>query len=115
MINQFTQFMKNCWKQVSVVVGVIAIVTSILAFDARYAKSADIDRLEGKIVSTLQEFKKSLELQRNIDRLTSITDQLMKIKFLLKQYPKDKELKEDYENLKIERDKLQLKVEKGTQ
>lgn len=105
---------KSSWKQVAGIVGVLAIITSILTFDARYAKSGDITKLETNVVNTIQEVKKSFELQQNITRLDSITDQMMKTKLLIKQYPKDAELQEDYESLKLEKQRLQRKVESGS-
>jgi hypothetical protein len=39
-------------------------------------------------------------------------DQLMKLKILIKTYPKDKELKNDFNELKEKRDKIKDELEK---
>lgn len=124
--NKIKTLFKDYWKGVTTIVGIIGVMTALVAFDARYAKSNEIIQLDNKktieikqvesnTVNTLKEFKKSLEMHRDIDRLNALNDRLMQLKLLMKTYPKDQELKEDYENIKAKRDKLQEELEKKTQ
>lgn len=124
--NKIKTIVKDYWKVVTTIVGVISIMTALVAFDTRYAKSNEIVQLDQKktieikqvesnTVNTLKDFRKSLEMHRDIDRLNALNDRLMQLKLLMKTYPKDQELKEDYENIKDKRDKLQEELEKKTQ
>ena len=109
------EYIKRCWKQVATTVGVLAIITSILTFDARYAKTDDIKNVETKVAATIDQLQKNLQLQQDITRLNNVTDQMIKTRGLVKQYPKDKDFKEDYEILKSQRTKIQEKIDKGVQ
>lgn len=106
-------FIIASWKQITGIVGVLSIITSILVFDARYAKTAEVKALETNVVNTIQEVKKSIQLQQDVTRLDTVTDQMMKTKLLIKSYPRDKELQEDFDNLKKEKQRLQRRVETG--
>lgn len=104
-------FLKNIWKGVVSVIGILAVVTALVTFDARYAKPADIKMLKVEVAATLEEVKKSFQLDRDIQRMNNVTDRLMDTRQRLLQYPKDKGLKEDIENLTIEKKRLQNKLE----
>jgi hypothetical protein len=129
------EYLKQCWKQVAGAVGVLAIITGIITLEARYAKTAEIEKISSKIETTataqdnkfnskitkvesdvsntIKEVTKSLQLQQDVFRLNFVSDQMMKTKSMMKTYPKDQELKEDYENLKLERAKIQMRIDKG--
>jgi len=119
-MNKFIDWIKNCWKQVSMVVGMLAIIMGILTFDARYAKTQEVSKefkqTEIKVADAIKEVKKSIELQQDISRLNTINDQLMQTKILLRKHPKDQDLIDDWEVLKSEKIKIQQKMkeqEKG--
>ena len=89
--NKIKTIFKSYWKIVTTIVGVIGIMSALVAFDSRYAKSNEIVQLDNKktleikqvesnTVNTLKEFKKSLELHRDIDRLTALNDRLIQLK-----------------------------------
>jgi hypothetical protein len=106
------EYIKTCWKQLSIVVGVLAIITSLFAWDARYAKTAQIEKIDIKVEDTAQRVK-AIDVKQNVMRLNSITEQLVKYRILIKTYPNDKELKEDYEVLKQEKVKVQKDLDKS--
>lgn len=101
---------KRCWKGVITVVGILGVITALVSFDSRYASSAAIEKLDAKTTAAIQEVKESMELDRNLDRLERINDNLFKAKLQQRQYPKDTELKEDIESLKKEKNQLQQKI-----
>jgi hypothetical protein len=118
------EFLKLWKKGVIAALGVLAVIAAILAFDARYAKPEDVQKVEVitdakiKTVETntaksINEVTKTIQLQQNVIRLNAVNDQLIKTRGLIKTYPKDKELQEDYENLKEERTKIQQSIDKG--
>jgi hypothetical protein len=110
-------FIKKSWKGVTVITGIIAVIISLTAFDARYAKSIDTKErfqiVEQNVDIKVQKLMKTMDLQQNIFRLKSITDQLMQVKIQLRNHPTDQDLKEDYEKLKQEKEKIELEIERS--
>ena len=104
---------KSSGKLIATVVGALAIITGAFTWDARYAKSAETKQLSATISETAQKVK-SIELQQALDKLNSINEQMIKLRILMKTYPKDKEIKEDYETLKQNKSIVQDKIEKST-
>jgi len=117
MKNKILEIIKKSWKGVTVITGIIAAIISLTTFDARYAKSADtkeqFKKVEQNMDVKVQKMMKTMDLQQNIFRLKSVTDQLMQVKIQLRNYPNDKDLKEDYERLKIEKEKLEAEIQKS--
>jgi hypothetical protein len=107
------QLWDRSWKGVTTIVSIIAIVTALVAFDARYAKPADVKNVEQKVVQTLDQFKTSLQLRDDITRLDAVNNQLMQTKIQLRNHPNDQDLKDDYEALKQQKIKLQEKIDKS--
>lgn len=125
-MKKFMAYLKKEWKLVTTVIGVLSIMISLGTIDARYAKTAEVKELDQKktteikqvkteVAETITELKKNIQLQRDIMRLESVSDQIIKTKLLLKTYPKDKDLKEDYETLKQQKEKLQEKIDSSAQ
>jgi hypothetical protein len=127
MFKAFTRFLAGCWKGVLTVVGVIGTIVFINSFYSSLATSADLQKavqaveqkssaqvllLEKKTEAQIQQFQKSMELDRDLNRLNNVNDNLMRTKQQLRVRPKDKDLQEDYEALKEEKIKLQQKIEK---
>jgi hypothetical protein len=119
----FLDFISGCWKLIVTVVGAIAIVVTVISFSSQIATSADIKRMESQTAASIEQvekraegrqiqFKKSMDLDRDISRLYQIQDNITRQKQLIKQYPKDKELVEDYEQLKKEKAILQERIDK---
>lgn len=100
------KYLKTCWKQVATVVGVLAIITSIITFYATLAKTEDLKKLDVKVNATSQKVKEII-IQQNVLKLNSISEQMVKTRYLMKSYPKDKEIKEDYKTLQKEKEKAQ--------
>lgn len=107
-------YIKKCWKIVVTFCGVLGIMMGIFAFDSRYAKSQEIVVLEAKTASTIEEVKKTIQIQQDLMRLDNLNDQLLKTKLMIKTYPEDNELKEDYQNLQKEKINVKKKLEEET-
>jgi hypothetical protein len=103
-------FLSRCWKSVASIVGIVAIIGGILALPTYIVTPADMKSLETKVDGKIQEFKKSMELDRNINRLNQVNDTLMKAKIQQRQYPKDKDIYEDVELLKKDKAILEQKI-----
>ena len=95
----------------SIIVGT-SLVTGILAFDSRYATSKDVEKMEQKVVKTLEQFQTNMERKTLEQRYITLTDQMYQYKILIKKNPKDDELKEDYQKIEQERIEVKKKLEK---
>ena len=107
---------KNCYKSVLTIVGIITIMTALVAFYTNFATSAEVKQLredtKQDIAMMRTEFKKSMELDRNITRLNNTNENLLRTRLLLMTRPNDKDLLEDYEILKKDKEKLQKAIDK---
>ena len=118
---------RDGWKIILTLVGVIAAVTAINAFFSSIATSAELEKMELKLAqstivqiqqmekkteSQIMQFKKSMDLDRDLQRLNNINENLMRTKQQLRARPKDKDLKEDYETLKADKEIVQQRIEK---
>lgn len=109
-------WLRDSWKIAISIVGGLAILGTLIAFNARYATSDDLKqtvqsiRTENSIA--IQELRKSMELDRDIARLNMIMDNLVKAKLLQRQYPNDPEIKSEIDELKLEKEKIQKRIEK---
>jgi len=110
-MDKIIDYLKFCWKGVLTVVGVLAVITALTTFYSTLATSADLVKIKEETNSAIGQLKKSMDLDRNINRLNQINDSLMRAKILQKTYPNDRELKEDIETLKRDKMKLQQRIE----
>ncbi|MFA5394401.1 MAG: hypothetical protein WC346_00095 [Methanogenium sp.] len=104
-------WLKDSWKKTMSIAGAIGIMIALTSFYSNIATSADIEKVRKDTASTIEQLKKSIELDRDISRLNQINDSLMKAKILQRQYPKDKDIAEDIETLKSEKSKVQQRIE----
>jgi hypothetical protein len=113
-------WIKENAKCVGGVLGALLIVFSVfggvLTFDGRYEKvgaaKAEAQAVEQKVVKNLDEFQKNQKVINQEQRYQVLTDQMMTQKQLIKKYPNDPELKEDYVIIKEERDKVKEELNK---
>jgi hypothetical protein len=103
---------KSSGKLIATVVGALAIVTGAFTWDARYAKSAEQKQLSVAISETSDRVK-AMDVKQNVMRLNSISEQMVKMRMLIKTYPKDKEIKDDYKTLQQEKSKVQEDLDKS--
>ena len=106
------EYLQRCWKGIASIAGMIVIAGGIMTVPTYVATPADLEKVKADTKQTIQELRKSIELDRDITRLNQVTDSLMKAKIQQRQYPKDKDLKEDIETLKTDKEKLQKQIEK---
>ena len=123
MIAKIIEFIKNSYKGVLSVVGVLGVIAFLSAFPAHFATSADLEKLKSESAASVAatdvrlkqeilQLKKSMELDRDITRLNQVNDSLIKAKIQQRNYPKDNDIAEDVESLKADRVKLQERIEK---
>jgi len=93
------------------IITVLTLIGGILAFDDRYATSADLKKTEVQLVQTLEQFKQSQVIDRLEQRYINLTDQVMQYKLMIKKNPIDKELKEDLNKLEQDRAEVKKKLE----
>lgn len=109
-------WLKDSWKVAISIVGGLAILGTLITFNSRYATSEDLKQTAQSIRAensiAIQELRKSMELDRDIVRLNMIMDNLVKARLLQRQYPNDPDIKAEIEELKLERDKVQKRIEK---
>jgi hypothetical protein len=88
--------------------GMIAIAGGIMTIPTFVATPADLKQLKEELTT---EFKKSMELDRNIVRLNQINDSLIRARIQQRQYPKDKDIAEDVESLKADKAEIQKQID----
>jgi hypothetical protein len=102
-------WLKKYYKAVLLIMG--ALIT-FWTFTAHFASSEDLKKVETNTSAAIVEMKKSMELDRDLNRLNTVNDSLMKARIQQRTYPKDKDIKEDVESLKSEKEKIQQRIEK---
>jgi hypothetical protein len=95
-----------------VIILVLSLIGGVLTFDDRYATSKELVQLEQKVVKTLEEHRKADTVDRLEQRYDSLGDTIIKQKSQMRQYPNDRDLKEDYETTVKEREKVKEKLDK---
>jgi hypothetical protein len=114
---------------VATTLSILALIGAIITADSRYAKPEALAQQEKQTVQTLQQFKMDmdrdraqqaadrarLEQDRKRDMLQQrymfLTDQSLQLKTLHKKYPKDSEIKEEYEKATRERDDVKRQLD----
>lgn len=113
-MNAFIEWLKTSGAVVKTIAGAMAIMIGIFVWDARYAKTVqvanDLHAAEQKTVQTIQSLKNTIDLDQDLSRLKNNMDMLIKVKMLMRSYPNDSDLKEDYTNLMKEKELLQEKI-----
>jgi len=114
MFKDLIEWLLKSGTLVKTIAGAMAIIIGIFVWDARYAKTVqvanDLHAAEQKTVQTIQSLKSNIDLNQYVIRLQNNMDMIIKMKMLMKSYPNDKELKEDYESLIQEKEALQKKI-----
>lgn len=119
----FYEFIQKIWKGVALVASILVTVGIITAYDNKIAKSADLEKVkkanadaiaqaELKTDVKFTEFKKTMDLDRDIARMNQVNAAITQIRLLLKTHPKDKDLQDDLVDLKVEKSKLQERIDK---
>lgn len=115
-MNSIIEFIKGCWKGVLTVVGVIAVVITLNSFYSSLATSADLKQMKEEVkqyaAQSVMELKKTMDLDRDISRLDSITDSLIKARLQQRTYPKDQSIKDDVDALTMEKEKIKQRIDK---
>jgi hypothetical protein len=94
-------------KNLRAILFIMGALITFWTFNAHFASSEDLKRVEDKTAASIQEEKKSRELDRDISRLYNVTDNLIRARIQQRTYPHDKEIQEDVENLKAEKARLE--------
>lgn len=102
-------WIKDSYKMVVTIIGALAIMGLVVTFGSKVATSADLEKAKTEIKT---EFSKSMQLDRDINRLNNINDSLMKARIQQRTYPKDKDIKEDVESLKADKAAIQQRIDK---
>ena len=107
------EWIKNNIKGIiGTIILVLTLVGGILALDDRYATCKDLAKLEQQNIKTFQEFKQQMDRDRLEQRYINLTDQALSLKILIKKYPKDEDLKEDYDRVIKEKEKVKEQLDK---
>ena len=90
----------------------LSVITAVFALDGRWVKQSELQAQEQRTVKTLEQFEQRQDRKYLEQRQQTLTDQMMTQKQMMKKYPKDAEVKEDYEAIKEERDKVKEELKK---
>ena len=127
--NSLLVSIKNEWDSIGgITKKVVATILVIFAFSQglmqvssyvdHYATVKDVQawdkNLEVIVVAQLQQFKSQNQQDWLQRRYTELTDQIFKIKLMMKQYPLDKDLIEDYKTLIEQRKDIARQIEESS-
>lgn len=100
------EYFLKCWKGTALFIGVI---TAIVAFYGNLATSADLAQVK-------QEFKASMELDRNLNKLDRVNENIIRLKIQQRDFEGNskmqKAIDEDLKAATAEKAKLQEKIDK---
>jgi hypothetical protein len=114
---------------ITTTLSVLALIAAIITADSRYVKPDALAQQEKQTVQTLKQFKEDMDrdrVQQAADRMRLeqdrkrdilqqrymfLTDQSLQLKTLHKKYPKDPEIKEEYEKASKERDEVKKQLD----
>ncbi len=99
------EYFKRCWKGLASIVGMFAVAGSLMTVPTFVATPADLKSLETRVMDRI-------ELDRNLQKLNNVNENLYRVKAQKRQYPQDAEIQEDYNALIEEKAKLQRTIEK---
>jgi len=99
------EFFQKCWKTLAMIPVVVTMIGGIAVLPSYVATPADLKSLETRVMD-------KIELDRDLQKLNNVNENLYRVKAQRRQYPKDKEIQEDYESLVKEKTKLQRAIEK---
>lgn len=103
------EWLKN---NLALVIMILTIFGSIFALGDRFATSKDLAKLEQQVVKTLEDHRKADARDKLEQRYDYLGDTLIKQKTQMRQYPNDRELREDYNNTLKEREKVKDQLDK---
>ena len=106
--------LKTGW---GVILGLVAVLTiagiclgALTGLDSRYAIAADTDKIHNAQIDAIGQIQKQMVIDRNQMnslwlrqqeqlKLNGLTDRKYRLKDLIKKYPTDEEIKEDYKDV----------------
>jgi hypothetical protein len=91
----------------------LSVITAVFALDGRWVKQNELQAMEQKTVKTLEQFEQRQDRKYLEQRQQTLTDQMMTQRQLMKKYPNDPEVKEDYQAIKEERDKVKEEINRA--
>jgi hypothetical protein len=107
------EWLKNNGKNViATIVLALSFIGGVFAFDDRYVTAKEFVLAEQRTVQTLKTFQDRQERTYLEQRYQTLTDQMMKQKQMIRTYPKDQELKDDYDVIVKEREDVKQKLNK---
>ena len=96
------------WQKISIILSVLVVVVGgVIAIEDRYANAQDVKQQLAIIDITHQ-------IKLDTIRYDSLTDQYYNLKEWTKLSPNDAELKEEFKEVKIRRNKLKQRLEQLT-
>jgi hypothetical protein len=101
----FKELWDKCWKGITILAAMLTTLGVLSSFYSNLATSADLEKVK-------DEFKKSMELERTLNKLDRVNDNIQRLRIQQRDYPKDKNIAEDLEQAKKEKAILQERVEK---
>jgi hypothetical protein len=97
-------------KNIKTILFVMGALITFWTFNSHFASSEDLKKVADKTTASIQEMKKSMELDRDISRLNNVTDSLVKSRIQQRYYPRDKDIAEDVGRLKAEKARLETQI-----
>ena len=106
--------LKSYWKIISGVVVIFSLLGGVWAFDDRYAKeeivAQNLQQLQQQTTQTIKQVQLKIQLQFYQMMYDNLTKEMFSYKRLLRENPNDPEIREEYERIIIERNRIKTKI-----
>lgn len=106
--------MKEYWIMFTKIVGGLAIIGALFTFSDRYVTrdllSMELKTIDQKVAQSLSDVNKTMQLQFNANRFTTLTDQEQQLKLFLRKSPKDMELQDELRRVQEDKEKVRREM-----
>jgi biopolymer transport protein ExbB/TolQ len=103
------EFIQRCWKTLVAIPVVIGVVGGIMTIPGYVATPAALKQMKEEIKT---EFQKSMQLERDLNRVDRANESLLKLKIQQRAMPRDKSIQDDIDKEETAKSKAQDRIEK---
>lgn len=107
--------MKEYWVMFTKIVGGLVIIGALFTFSDRYVTrdllSMELKTIDNKVAQSLSDVNKTMQLQFNANRFTTLTDQEQQLKILLRKSPRDIELQDELKRVQEDKEKTRRELQ----
>ena len=108
------EIMKSYWKIISALVLLFSFLGGVWAFDDRYAKEVvvaqSLQQFQQQTLKSNKQFQAKIQIQFYQMTYDNLTKEMFSYKRLMRENPRDLEIKEEYDRIVEERKRTKIKI-----